>query len=147
MLRIRKISSLSAPPSMTSRLIKSFLNRNLIQDTPAEQNVIFKKTNTKAFIILQHYNSKLVIEQKAQQKRAFDKRAEIQKFSLNQQVLVRIQDFLNKNRKLATKFESPYKIIELYKNWAILAGKNGKLIKISNVSLKVPIRAQVRILE
>ena len=85
--------------------------------------------------------------QKAQQIRAFDKRAEIHKFSLNQQVLVRIHDFLNKNRKLATKFESPYKIIELYKNWAILAGKNGKLIKISNVSLKVPIRAQVRILE
>ena len=35
--------------------------------------------------------------QKQQQKRAFSKHAEIHKFSLNQQVLARIHDFLNKN--------------------------------------------------
>ena len=58
--------------------------------------------------------------QKAQQKHAFDKHAEIHNFSLHQQVLVRVHDFLNKNRKLATKFEGPYKIVELFDNYAIL---------------------------
>ena len=67
--------------------------------------------------------------QKDQQKRAFDKHAQIHKFSLNQNVLVRVHDFLNKNRKLATKFEGPYQIVELYDNYAILSGKNGKRIK------------------
>ena len=33
--------------------------------------------------------------QKAQQKHAFDKHAQIHNFSLNQQVLVRVHDFLN----------------------------------------------------
>ena len=74
--------------------------------------------------------------QKDQQKRAFDKHAQIHKFSLNQNVLVRVHDFLNKNRKLATKFEGPYQIVELYDNYAILSGKNGKRIKRNILHLK-----------
>ena len=74
--------------------------------------------------------------QNAQQKRGFDKNAEIHKFSLNQQVLVGVHNFLNKNRKLATKFEGPFKIIELFYNWAILPGKNGKRIKRNSLQLK-----------
>ena len=74
--------------------------------------------------------------QKAQPKRAFDKHAEIHKFSLNQQVLVRVHDFLNKSRVLATKFEGPYKIVELFENYAILTGKNGKRIKRNILHLK-----------
>ena len=66
--------------------------------------------------------------QKNQQKRAFDKHAQIHKFSLNQQVLVRVHDFLNKNRKLATKFIGPYQIVELFDSYAILSGKDGKHI-------------------
>ena len=64
--------------------------------------------------------------QKAQQKRAFDKHAKIHNFLLHQQVLVRVHDFLNKNRQLATKFEGPYKIVKLFDKYAILTGKNGK---------------------
>ena len=74
--------------------------------------------------------------QKSQQKRAFDKHAEIHNFSLHQQVLMRVHDFLNKNRKLATKFEGPYKIVELFDNYAILTGKNGKRIKRNILHLK-----------
>ena len=61
-------------------------------------------------------------------RRAFDKHAQINNFSLHQQVLVRVHDFLNKNRKLATKFEGPYKIVELFDNYAVLTGKNVKRI-------------------
>ena len=61
--------------------------------------------------------------QKAQQKRAFDKHAKIHNFLLHQQVLVRVHDFLNKNRRLATKFEGPYEIVKLFDNYAILPGK------------------------
>ena len=74
--------------------------------------------------------------QKAQQKLAFDKHAQIHNFSLNQQVLARVHDFLNKNQKLATKFKGPYQIVELFDNYAILVGKNGKRIKQNILHLK-----------
>ena len=41
-----------------------------------------------------------------------------------------------KTENLATKSEGPYKIIELFENWAILTGKNGKCIQRNIFHLK-----------
>ena len=43
---------------------------------------------------------------------------------------------IDKNCKLATKFEGPHTIIQLYDNWAILKAKNGKQIKQNILNLK-----------
>ena len=43
----------------------------------------------------------------------YDRQAEPHNFNKNQWVWLKIQHFLNKNQKLAPKYEGPYKIISL----------------------------------
>ena len=74
--------------------------------------------------------------QKLIQKRAYDKHAKVHNFKLDQEVLVRVHDFLNKIRKLATKFEGPYRIIELNPHYAVLKSPNGKPFKRNILHLK-----------
>ena len=47
---------------------------------------------------------------------------------LTKKVLVRVNYFPNKNRKMATKFEGPYAIVQINKNWALLQSAQGKTI-------------------
>ena len=51
-------------------------------------------------------------------------------------MLVRVHDFLNKNRKLAAKFEGPYQIILLISHYAVLEPPKGKPFKRNIVHLK-----------
>ena len=51
-------------------------------------------------------------------------------------MLVRVHDFLNKNRKLATKFEGPFRIIELNQHYAVLKSAKGKPFKRNILHLK-----------
>ena len=74
--------------------------------------------------------------QKAQQKRAFDKHAQVHGFQGHQMVLVHVNDFLNKNRKLATKFEGPFQIETPNEHYCILRNDKGKLFKRNILAFK-----------
>ena len=52
-------------------------------------------------------------------------------------MLVRVHDFINKNRKLTTKFEALYTIIELTTIGRFLKSRNGKTIKRNILHLKL----------
>ena len=76
-------------------------NKVLLEDKPT-----FEAHSSRLAIIAEERCKATVHseQQKAQQKRAFNKRPEVQRFSLNQQVLVRVHDFLKQ------KWHTGYKI-------------------------------------
>ena len=76
-------------------------------DTPGFQNKVLKETpsfetHASRLAIMAEERRKAAVHsegQKAQQKRAFDKHAQVHSFKKHQMVLVRVNDFLNKNSK------------------------------------------------
>ena len=113
-------------------------------DTPGTQNKTMQPEPTfETHLSRAQWLSKLRVEaklhsenQKLIQKRAYDKHASVHNFKLDQEVLVRVHDFLNKNRKLATKFEGPFRIVELNQHYAVLKSPKGKPFKRNILHLK-----------
>ena len=103
----------------------------MLQDNPN-----FETHATRQQILIKEWQKAIVQSehQKAHQKWAFDKHAEVHKFSIGQQVLV--LDHNNENRKLETKFEGPYTLIKVNENYAILQLGRGKPIKHNILNLK-----------
>ena len=103
----------------------------MLQDNPN-----FETHATRQQILIKEWQKAIVQSehQKAHQKWAFDKHAEVPKFSIGQQVLV--LDHNNENRKLETKFEGPDTLIKVNENYAILQLGRGKPIKHNILNLK-----------
>ena len=119
-------------------------------DTPGFQNKVLQEnptfeTHASRLAILAKERRKATLHsetQKDQQKKVFDEQAQVHGFLNNQLVLVCVSDFLNKNPKLATKFDGPFTIVEVDQHDAVLRTDKGKLIKGNILHLK-PLHPQM----